>query len=117
MGKANRFFVILLNNVFCRTIYIYTDTEKLREDDYVAFELAPRKQIHAAGAIVWGLGPTSDLLFASSEPQTNERSGYHKAFDVHTQVLAHDFDVGDAGDAMALDNEGTTNHYSVLHSD
>jgi WD40 repeat protein len=56
--------------------------------------------------MTWGSGPTSHLLFASSEPNGKGRLGFHRAFNVDAQTLVHEFDLRDPGDAIALDNEG-----------
>jgi hypothetical protein len=70
--------------------------------------VAPRNAPHATGAMVWGAEATSQHLFASSEPYNdNHHSGHHRAFDLNlpNQVL-YEFDAGEAGDAMALNNQG-----------
>lgn len=73
------------------------------------FYVAPRGLDHAAGSTLWGMGPSKDLLFTSSEPNDrDDYSGYHHAFDTRKGTQAFRFDATEAGDAAALSPDGTT---------
>ncbi|KAJ7073241.1 WD40-repeat-containing domain protein [Mycena belliarum] len=64
---------------------------------------------HVTGAIAWGSGPTSSLIFALSEPRgANDHRGYHMAVDVESPRGAFKFDAPGAGDALCVNETGTT---------
>jgi hypothetical protein len=74
-----------------------------------SFDLVDKKDrdAHVAGAIAWGSGITSSLIFALSEPvDKNHHDGYHHAFDTEALTKAFTFDVQNAGDALCGDPTG-----------
>jgi len=60
------------------------------------------------GAIKWGCGATSSLLFACSESleDIGEKTASHKAFDVAHEAESFTFDLREDGDALAVDPLG-----------
>ena len=58
------------------------------------------------GAIAWGRGVSSSFLFASSEPKGDELSGIHRVVDVKRQKFAYTLSAEEAGDAIAVDDDG-----------
>jgi len=72
-------------------------------------DIVPSKRNHDVGALVWGSGPTSGILFASSEPQNDIRTdGYHRALDAEYTRVAYSLGDNEAGDAIAIDQTGST---------
>ena len=69
--------------------------------------IAPKAARQSAGAMVWGRERTQHVLFASSEPRdADDETGYHRAFDIHTQKQLYELDAQEGGDAMAIDPQG-----------
>jgi hypothetical protein len=95
-------------------VYLYADIAALYDDVYSNFVVAPDKEEHTTGPMVWGLERTSQLLFASSETSGRDHSGRHFAFDVGSERVVHTFNAPDAGEAVAIDNTGTLVHLSSL---
>lgn len=72
---------------------------------------------HCVGPMVWGLGVTSNLLFASSEPLSidQELEGCHKAYDITRGVMSYQLNASEAGDAISVSTDGEfSNYYTQL---
>ncbi|KAH7890777.1 WD40-repeat-containing domain protein [Phlebopus sp. FC_14] len=102
--------------VACRdgSVYLYSSRDLFEATMYAPVAIARVRVVHgkaqqAAGATVWGIDPSSHLLFTSSEPHepTNDH-GYHRAYDVVRGTTALDFDATEAGEALAISPDGTT---------
>ncbi|KAI6013545.1 WD40-repeat-containing domain protein [Pisolithus marmoratus] len=74
------------------------------------FRVAPSGTNQAAGPTTWGVGSTENFLFTSSEPPAPDDTvtGYHRAWDAKRQCLAFELDVNEAGDAIAVNPDGST---------
>ncbi|KAJ7108880.1 WD40-repeat-containing domain protein [Mycena crocata] len=77
-----------------------------------SYSLVPTRKeqdAHVVGAIAWGCGLSSHLVFALSEPVAkNDHRGHHKAIDTEALTLAFTFDASEAGDALCVDPGGQT---------
>ncbi|KAJ6581934.1 WD40-repeat-containing domain protein [Mycena capillaripes] len=64
---------------------------------------------HITGALAWGSGLSSSLIFVLSEPVDNDNpDGHHHAFDVQALTPLFKFDAPEAGDALCVDSTGDT---------
>ncbi|KAJ6581887.1 WD40-repeat-containing domain protein [Mycena capillaripes] len=75
----------------------------------VTFNLVDKRDQdeHTTGAIAWGFGATSSLIFASSEPVDKiNPNGQHRAFDTEALRPLFKFDATEAGDALCVDSTG-----------
>ncbi|KAF9525342.1 hypothetical protein CPB83DRAFT_885634 [Crepidotus variabilis] len=85
----------------------------LNQDECVMFDMgftygSVSRTKHVVGSFGWGTGPTNGLLFASSEPpERGQFDGVHKGFDPQANTVACTLRCTEAGDALAVDNQGT----------
>ncbi|KAI0271437.1 WD40-repeat-containing domain protein [Gloeopeniophorella convolvens] len=96
--------------VTCRDgiVYVHSTRSRSQLGDPVVLRVAPPHARHSVGAIAWGRAASADMLFASSEPQSEEDcNGFHVAFnpDRGTRRVI-EFSAEESGDAMAVDPEG-----------
>lgn len=88
-------------------VYLYRNPGERSTDSVL--HIAPKAAHQSAGAMVWGCERTQHVLFASSEPRdADDETGYHRAFDIHTQKQLYELDAKEGGDAMAIDPTGST---------
>ncbi|KAL0950198.1 hypothetical protein HGRIS_010190 [Hohenbuehelia grisea] len=87
-------------------VYVFGDLED--PDEVVTLNVAPEEvHDHMTGATVWGYGESQNFLFASSESHNDDARSYHRAFDVHRQTIAYEFDAKENGDSIAIDPTGS----------
>ncbi|KZT30353.1 WD40 repeat-like protein [Neolentinus lepideus HHB14362 ss-1] len=74
-----------------------------QQTDHLQIEFA---QGHCTGAIIWGRGSTSSVIFASSE--SDGQSGVHMGWDLLKHASPQKFDAAkeESGDAMTIDPSG-----------
>lgn len=89
--------------------FLYTYPPDGGPESKSSVRIAPSKTRQSVGAIVWGRGPTSSYLYASSEPELDDEkdhSGAHKAVDVEHSRIVYCLSAKEAGDATAVDEYG-----------
>jgi hypothetical protein len=63
------------------------------------------------GSLVWGTRPTSQHLFASSEPiDHGVFEGIHAVYDVGHETQIYKLDASEAGDTISLASDGHLNY-------
>ena len=92
------------------TSNIYTYASDCNISSKYLYRLAPSNSDYSVGALAWGRGASSSFLFASSEPKGDEISGIHRAVDVTRQKFVYTLSAKEAGDAIAVDDDGTNIH-------
>ncbi|EPQ60841.1 hypothetical protein GLOTRDRAFT_135449 [Gloeophyllum trabeum ATCC 11539] len=73
-------------------------------------QLAFAQRGHSTGAITWGRGPTSSIIFASSESPSGNATDVHIHFGCDIAKPSHKprFSATECGDAMVIDPSGKT---------
>ncbi|KAJ7056582.1 hypothetical protein C8F01DRAFT_353883 [Mycena amicta] len=100
-----------------KRLSIHRDVSHLSGGVFQRLSLATTNaDAHVTGSIAWGSGPSSDLLFAMTEPDNRRRipsasayTGQHSAFDALAGRLAFEFLTGkrqgEEGDAMCVSTD------------
>lgn len=91
--------------VLIRQVRLYSLSQPVPEPVGV-FSLYPVEAPHIVGAMAWGANPTSNHLFASSEPLDSTFEGVHKAYDVQEKRPLYSFDAQEAGDTLCIGPTG-----------
>ncbi|KAH9479447.1 hypothetical protein JR316_0008041 [Psilocybe cubensis] len=93
-----------------KKVNVYKITEAGKSSCY--FHLHPTKSPHVIGSMAWGAGPTTDILFASSEPDpfhtvnTPHFDGIHAMYSTEKERILVEFDAKEAGDTLAINSSG-----------
>lgn len=80
-----------------------------------SFSLSRARDKHSVGAMAWGRSQTEGHLFASSEPEQEDYTGFHKAFDVGAEKIIYEFDEKGSGDAIAITDDGKVSRTHPLN--